>query len=367
MSGAPATIRWTEASAGADDAASTTALARDARIDAAKAVAIIMVVLGHAKGVPHTYTVLAYSFHVPLFFFLSGWVLEAHGSARSYGASLLRLARVLLVPYLCFFLLGYGYWLLTRNIGEKALRWGSQPWWEPLGGLFTGIGPKLYVHPAIWFLVALFVTTAVYIGWRRYWRAGMISLAVLVLAWGWIGLFPGYGIRLPFALDILPVSLFFFAAGGAAANRLRLPESSWANVLIALALALPWLWLALGNGRVDINQLEFGTSRAKFFAAGLLGTAAVLCGARLIQHWPAVQWIGRNTLLILCTHILVFFVLSGVASLAGWFSGGERPGTSWALLVTAVALALSPPLRWAFIRFAPWAIGARRGQYRSRA
>lgn len=365
MSGAPAAMRWSGASAGADEAAPA-ALGRDARIDAAKAVAIVMVVLGHAKGVPQTYTVLAYSFHVPLFFFLSGWVLEAHGSARSYGQSLLRLARVLLVPYLCFFLLGYGYWLLTRNIGEKALRWGSQPWWEPLGGLFTGIGPRLYVHPAIWFLLALFVTTAVYIGWRRYWRAGAISLAMLVLAWMWIGSFPDYGIRLPFALDILPVSLFFFAAGAAAAGALRLPQSRWGNLLLALALAAPWLWLALGNGRVDINQLEFGESHAKFFAASGLGIAGVLCGARLLQRWNVVQWIGRNTLLLLCTHILVFFVLSGVASLAGWFAGGARPGLGWALLVTALALCLSLPLHWIFMKLAPWAIGARRPQHRER-
>ncbi len=40
---------------------------RDWQIDAAKAVAIALVVLGHASGMPPAYKLFAYSFHVPLF------------------------------------------------------------------------------------------------------------------------------------------------------------------------------------------------------------------------------------------------------------------------------------------------------------
>lgn len=333
---------------------------RDGRIDAAKALAIVLVVLGHAKGIPQAFTVLVYSFHVPMFFVLSGWVAAAYGAPVGARVDVVKLARTLLLPYLCFFVLGYVYWLLTRHIGEKAQRWGDLPWWDPLLGLVTGSGPRLYVQPALWFLPALFVTTLAYLYLRRRIAAVVLAAGTLLLAWAWAQWFPGAQMRLPFALDVLPIALFFFAAGALLAGRgWLLPATPAGNAVGIAVLGLPWLVLAWRNGRVDVNMLQFGQSSAVFLAVSLLGTAMALCAARLIARWPGVQWIGRNTLLILCTHILVFFVLSGVASLLGWFGPGGKPGPGWALFVSAFALAASVPLRMLLMRFAPWSLGAR--------
>lgn len=65
------------------DANTAPALTRDWQIDAAKALAIALVVLGHASGMPPAYKMFAYSFHVPLFFVLSGWVGERFGDRKS--------------------------------------------------------------------------------------------------------------------------------------------------------------------------------------------------------------------------------------------------------------------------------------------
>ncbi len=45
------------------------------------------------------------------------------------------------------FFVGYIYWLLTRHIGAKDLRWGMHPWWEPLNGLL--MGRNCFVCPAV--------------------------------------------------------------------------------------------------------------------------------------------------------------------------------------------------------------------------
>lgn len=334
------------------------ATGRDARIDAAKGVAIALVVLGHAKGIPREFTVLVYSFHVPLFFLLSGW-LSHRRNAQTAAQVLSTLGRSLLLPYVFFFFMAYGYWLLTRQIGEKALRWGQVPWWEPLGGLLSGIGPQLYVHPALWFLPALFTTSLAYFFLGRKLRPSVIAVLTLPLAMLWIVWFPGLGWRLPFALDVLPVALFFYACGALAGRRLPLPGSVLAGSALAAALLVPWLWLAWSNGRVDINQLRFGASAWKFVLASLSGTSIVLSISPLAARSRILRWMGRNTLLILCTHILVFFVLSGIASLLGFFAAGDKPGLAWALGVSAVSIALCVPLRWLFVRYAPWALGQR--------
>ncbi|WP_234048969.1 acyltransferase family protein [Xylella fastidiosa] len=76
---------------------------RDARIDAAKGLGIFLVVLGHAKGLPEWWVVLIYSFHVPLFFLLSGWAAGTNMCQSGFCECLLHLMRTLLVPYVFFF------------------------------------------------------------------------------------------------------------------------------------------------------------------------------------------------------------------------------------------------------------------------
>ena len=334
------------------------ATARDARIDAAKGVAIALVVLGHAKGIPTEFTVLVYSFHVPLFFLLSGW-LSHRRNAQTATQALATLVRTLLVPYAFFFFVAYGYWLITRHIGEKALRWGQVPWWEPIGGLLTGIGPQLYVHPALWFLPALFMTALAYFLLGKRLQPWTIALLMLPLAMLWIVIFPAMELRLPFALDVLPVALFFYACGALAGRVVSLPQSALKGCALAALLLVPWLLLAWSNGRVDINQLRFGASAWKFILAALLGTSVVLLASPLAARSSVLRWMGRNTLLILCTHILIFFVLSGIAAVLGLFPAGSKPGLAWAVCVSVISIALCVPLRVVFMRYAPWALGQR--------
>ena len=345
-----------------DATASPAAALRDARVDAAKAVAIVLVVLGHAKGIPVWFATAVYSFHVPAFFVLSGW-FAARRAGDDTRALVVRLTRSLLVPYAVFFFAAYVYWLLTRGIGEKAQRWGDVPWWDPLSGFISGIGPQLYVNPALWFLPAMFVTVLAYALLRRVLAPRTLAALSLLFGLAWIalgssGLFPQAGIRLPFALDLLPVALAFYAIGAATSGVWPSWRTPLAAGIAAAALLLSWAALAWANGRVDVVQLRFGASGSMFFAAALLGTALLLCASAPLARVRALQWIGRNTLLILCTHMPVFFVLSGVASLAGLFAGG-KPGPAWAVSVSLLALALCVPMRALLVRWAPWAIGLR--------
>lgn len=334
------------------------AAARDFRVDAAKAVGIVLVVLGHARGCPPWLVVLLYSFHVPLFFWLAGAVVSDARLAETLGGKLRRLGRTLLLPYLFFFLAAYAYWLLTRGIGDKALRWGSQPWWEPIQGFVTGNGTLLYVDPALWFLPALFVTAFAYALLRQRFGGRATALAALVCGVAWAALFPALGLRLPFALDILPVALVFYALGAVLRGLPGVAVDGTRGVATLVVLAAVWLGAAWFNGRVDLNHLRFGAVAPLYFIAALAGSALCLILVARLPDSRALRWLARNSLLIFASHMLSFSVMSGVATVAGVQPG--EAGIGWALGSSALAILACLPLRRLMLTLAPWALGVTR-------
>ena len=49
-------------------------------VDVAKGIATILVIIGHLSYTPDMIKIWLYTFHIPLFFFLSGFVLNTHNT-----------------------------------------------------------------------------------------------------------------------------------------------------------------------------------------------------------------------------------------------------------------------------------------------
>lgn len=71
--------------AGRVDTIASTVAEREWQIDVAKALAIILVALGHASGMAPAYKLFAYSFHVPLFSFFPAGSVNASGVVHLAG------------------------------------------------------------------------------------------------------------------------------------------------------------------------------------------------------------------------------------------------------------------------------------------
>lgn len=69
-------------------------------IDYAKAFAIFLVVLGHTGGLNTTLRNVVYSFHLPLFFILSGMVFNEKKYEIDYMDFIVSKIKTLLIPYL---------------------------------------------------------------------------------------------------------------------------------------------------------------------------------------------------------------------------------------------------------------------------
>jgi fucose 4-O-acetylase-like acetyltransferase len=152
---------------------------RNLHVDAFKGFAILLVVLGHAiqVNVPDFDNNLLfrviYSFHMPLFMFLSGYL------AWGRNIDLKRRFVQLVIPFISWYLLGY---LFNRSIGftDYIIRWVKSPDWGLwfLWVLFLNFGIFYFVQhiPRIISKHALVNDTTIS-------KANLFEFAFFVLVW----------------------------------------------------------------------------------------------------------------------------------------------------------------------------------------
>ncbi len=131
---------------------------RNRALDIAKGIAIILVVIGHA--IPDATTKqgissgslallhsLIYSFHMPLFFLISGYFVNTLSTASSRGAQIWKKFQRLMVPYI-FVGLAYAPCKLLLS------RFANDPFHlSNLWKMVIGVNPD----GELWFLYSLFV------------------------------------------------------------------------------------------------------------------------------------------------------------------------------------------------------------------
>lgn len=283
-------------------------------IDIAKGLGILLVVLGHsdlALVSPYLHQ-LVYSFHVPLFFFLSGYFFEAKAAFRVFAN---KRFRSILQPYLFTILLIYiaAISFTNMSIGTALGRFvksmyasGEYIEWIPL-----------------WYLPSLFITSLfAYIVYRvvflrvgnRYLR-WLVLLAMQAAGVFFIGAFYPFSVALfgkeyqlsglPYSLDILLITGFFYMFGSET-RKLSLDkafDNRWFLVLSGGGLlALN----AIFSQRTDLAARVFDSFPINTVEA-LLGIAFTLALSKQIAPItsslaPALAYIGRISLYILIFH-----------------------------------------------------------------
>lgn len=124
---------------------------RDKSIDILKGIAILLMIVGHLKGIPTIVHSFIYSFHMPLFVFVSGYFYKR----KPLMFSVTRDMKQIVLPYIicCVF-------YIIRCICFGDFEWTQQ---TILASLFAQIGPgeTFFSTPIsgigmLWFLMALF-------------------------------------------------------------------------------------------------------------------------------------------------------------------------------------------------------------------
>ena len=269
-------------------------------VDAAKGMAIFLVVLGH-NPLPGIAIKLIYALNVPIFFMMSGYTFNS-AKYPSLFSLIKRLFFSVLVPYVIMNLLAFPIYYLARGQAVDL-----ELFLDVLGGMAYGVGTmqSLRVNIPLWFLPCIFVVQCLWYLIDRY--GGRIKV-LLVLSASLIGYFmPVFvPVRLPWGADVALTGVVFFALGGLLRQRTITESMSKSRLIIAflLLLGLNLVFNLMNKAaapNVDLNILRFG-NYILFYLCALCGCGAIIAFAHIVQRSWLLGCIGRNTLWILGLH-----------------------------------------------------------------
>lgn len=333
-------------------------------IDIMKAIGIVLVVVGHAPGLNDYVMSTIYSFHMPLFFFISGLLLSEEKLLLNKKDYLILQIRALGIPYLFFWLISYLYWLPTHHLSGRAHRYIGISWWEPIAGVFIGNGAALFVNDVLWFFTCLFTTALIFFAARKYFSSGTLFMAFNFLAVIFTLVYDPSWPRLPWGLDNAIVALSFFSAGHFFRRYqhaiLQKTSKNRAGVF-ALFLFAGVLYFAAINGKVDLSSLFFGSYKPLYFISAYAGIFSLFYFSLTLSSNAIFHWLSRNTLIIFPIHLLMFGVFTGIAVVVFGMPPSFKEGSLvWTALFAVLALLLSYPASLFLYRFFPQILGKRK-------
>ena len=274
-------------------------------VDTAKGIGLLCVILGHLS-IPLVDTWVDF-FHMPLFFFLSGFVFS--GRKYDFPTFLKKKVKSLVVPY---FVLGGGIFLFWCALYALEGR--------PVGD-YLEMGKHFLVQEhfwTVWFLACLFLTELIYYGIHRLFGSKPLrstAVSTAVCAFGIARYRLGWG-SLPWNLDVALVAQFFFHLGFCFRacepklqrfdRRKALPRLMVAGALMGLDLLLGFVCIRVSGASMDMSVGWYGNVLI-LFPAALCGILGVILFARMFP-WKWLQWLGRNTMILFAWHSRIVIV-----------------------------------------------------------
>jgi acyltransferase len=326
-------------------------------IDTAKALGITLVVLGH-MSIPASTRQYIFSFHMPLFFFLSGYVFDPD-KYRALSEFVDRRLRSLILPYLLFSLVAYVFWVLVdNNVGQTK---GSAVL-EPFLGIFYSNNrfANMSHNIALWFITCLFVVEVMFFEMRKRVSSvagqGLLLLASSVL--GYVSsLYWPY--PLPWSIEVAFMALPFYGAGYLLrlhGHAILLSSRGYRPVLLLIALACSGIFCYL-NGRTDMHGNHYN-NYFYFFGAAFGGIMTYVYVSQLFPVTRVMSFIGKNTLIILALSGIAESFLKGIQLFVlGIPLGFARDSLLLGLIYTVCSMVVLSPVIYLVNRRFPMVLG----------
>lgn len=311
---------------------------RDHSIDLVRTLGIVAIVAGHVWSGELIDRTL-YSWHVPVFFFLTGYLWT---QGRSLADETQRRARTLIKPYVFWMtVLLLVFTTVTLIRGDLSFMDAVRPLY---GGYFA-----TQPFSTFWFVFVLFASAVL---WRMLERTPLWArVGVVVLGVGAASVAGELLAKTPLAIGSAVPALFFVAFGQFARSQ---AGSRVVSIAIVGAAVAGGVLISFGVvAPLDIKQGDWGTPVASMITSAVLVWAIVLV-ARLVAASPvrfgeAATRFAMVGFTVVLAHPLVLWLLPGVAG--------------WAQFLLAIALPFAVGTVALRSALAQWVTGAPRASH----
>lgn len=270
-------------------------------VDIAKGIAILLMIVGHEVKNVNLLT-LIFSFHMPLFFILSGYTSSRVDSwAKFVKKSKKSFIRIWLLAVVMVVLLGIEYAIFSKGSLNlivsnvlKGIFWGSN---VPQIGIFcVGI---------MWFLFVFFWSKIIFDFMQVIFKSTYIGIILLILSAIAYFFCNGFRHYLPQALDIVPFAALFMWCGSIAKNISRNVPPHCKHIVLAASLIF-WLVCVVMHLHIEMSMRSYPLFLICIIEA-ICGTLLVCQFSKyLLSLWSLkyIQIIGQQTLILMCIHHL---------------------------------------------------------------
>ncbi|MBR6349417.1 MAG: acyltransferase family protein [Lachnospiraceae bacterium] len=332
-------------------------------LDQLKGIAMIFIVLGHvtaSKAMPHV--IFCYSFHIPLFFMISGITAKIHRNRHPETEFIPRFIwtkiKQLVIPY---FLLNIVF-LPIYYLNFAVIRGKSVSILNLIIGMFYSNQDRIKAPTdATWFLLTLFLAEIVFDLLERVLKRDSTKLLIAGIGLGllsYVDSISGKHILYPWHIQAVPMAVFFIALGyWFMENKDRVVKTFdiifkniFLRVLCLLIIFAAGTFLALKNGKVSMPGSQYQSI--------ILFIIVYFCLAGVLTYisiWMKPLWIfkfiGKNTIFYMAAQCVILSTLTGLFPWASWLV----KNCPYAMAIILIIILI--PLSMFINKFLPFLVG----------
>lgn len=320
--------------------------------DMARGIGIFLVILGHLQGdsffslSPYVLPLCTwiFSFHMPLFFIISGMLIRYKNDATSDLKTLAaKRFRGIMVPYLWFSLFYFLVVVFAFIKGSIKINTLLTQAWYVVG---------MYGMNVLWFLPALFMGELLFLYILR--KFGGRKSAVLIPAVTLIAILLNYlrgmlpeDIAVYERIDELSITLLrplfvcsFVAIGYCVFGLFKQNEKrSLLELLLGLAMMIANIFLHKLNGGVDFRSLVMN-NLVLYYICAVLGSVGLILVCKNLPDLRPVSAFGANSLIVMAVHNneTVLYLGLKLSMIVNQYITRARGYISYALVVLVITV-----------------------------
>ena len=273
-------------------------------LDICKGIAIILVILGHIYSIPKLLSEVIFSFHMPLFMIVNGYLLHSYNVRETLTKS----SRSLLKPYavVCLLEAVLAAWMMPDIDSAGQVLYTS------LNDMVVGMSRTSEILTQyqsvwlIWFVACLFVARNLYVmimaaGSRLPYALRMVTVLAAACAGVYISRNIGF---LPWSADVAMASVVFIAFGDFLRTRKFSSRTQTACVAVSLAV---WIFLLMHGCQLELAVRSYPHGALSFICA-IAGSIVMMALSKGIENVPLLSPFlvrtGGRSLIILAVHTL---------------------------------------------------------------